>query len=291
MERRRGRSGRMYAGDQVFPGPVRPAATRAGKGAYLRGTGGGGGPHRGGSAELPGLVGYGGEFLGCMKIQAGLALVFDMDGVILDSNPTHREAWRLYNRRFGIETDEAMQQRMYGRRNDEIVRDFFGAGLAAGEIITHGAAKESLYREMMDGRLMESLVPGVTDLLQNRNGTPAGLATNAERANVDFMLDGVLIGEAPLRNCFEVVVDGQQVARPKPHPDIYLRVAELLGADPRNCVAFEDSHTGVEAARAAGARGVGLRTTHKEFKNIDLTVDDFRSPELEKWPQCQKPGA
>ena len=224
-----------------------------------------------------------------MTIAPGLSLVFDMDGVILDSNPTHREAWRVYNRRFGIETDEAMQQRMYGRRNDEIVRDFFGAGLPDAEVVAHGAAKESLYRQMMAPRLTESLVPGVTRLLQNRNGTSAGLATNAERANVDFLLDGVIIGGGPLRRCFEAVVDGQQVARPKPYPDIYLRVAELLGADPRNCVVFEDSHTGVEAARAAGSRVVGLRTTHKEFKNIDLTVDDFRSPELEKWLQSQKP--
>ena len=223
-----------------------------------------------------------------MMLQAGLALVFDMDGVILDSNPTHREAWRLYNRRFGIETDEAMQQRMYGKRNDEIVRDFFGPGLPPEEVIAHGAAKESLYREMMAPRLMESLVPGVTRILQNRNGSATGLATNAERANVDFVLDGVLIGSEPLRNCFQAVVDGQQVARPKPHPDIYLRVAALLGADPRNCIVFEDSHTGVEAARAAGARVVGLRTTHKEFKNIDLTVDDFRSPELEKWLEAQE---
>jgi beta-phosphoglucomutase len=223
-----------------------------------------------------------------MKIQAGLALVFDMDGVILDSNPTHREAWRLYNRRFGIETDEAMQQRMYGRRNDEIVRDFFGAGLTPEEVVAHGAAKESLYREIMAARLRESLVPGVTHILQNCNGTSVGLATNAERANVDFLLDGVLIGDVPLRNYFRAVVDGQQVSRAKPYPDIYLRVADLLCADPRNCVVFEDSHTGVQAARAAGARVVGLRTTYKEFKNIDLTVDDFRSPELEKWLEAQE---
>jgi HAD superfamily hydrolase (TIGR01509 family) len=224
-----------------------------------------------------------------MKIPAGLALVFDMDGVILDSNPTHREAWRLYNRRFGIETDEAIEQRMYGRRNDEIVRDFFGAGLTPEEIVAHGAAKESLYREMMGPRLSQSLVPGVTGILQNCNGTLLGLASNAERANVDFLLDGVLIGEVPLRNYFRAVVDGQQVGRAKPHPDIYLRVAHLLGADPRNCIVFEDSHTGVQVPLAAGARVVGLRTTHKEFKNIGLTVDDFRSLELERWLEAQEP--
>ena len=224
-----------------------------------------------------------------MKITTGIALIFDMDGVIVDSNPLHRESWLLYNRRFGIETDEAMQQRMYGKRNDEIVRDFFGAGLAPEEVIAHGAAKESLYREMMAAHLMESLVPGATDILQNCNRTPVGLATNAERANVDFLLDSVLVGDTPLRGFFRAVVDGQQVSRAKPYPDIYLRVAELLGADPRNCIVFEDSHAGVQAARAAGARVVGLRTTHEEFKNVELTVDDFRSPELEQWLEAQEP--
>jgi beta-phosphoglucomutase len=224
-----------------------------------------------------------------MTIQAGLALIFDMDGVILDSNPIHREAWAAYNRRFGLETSEAMHQRMYGKRNDEIVRDFFGPGLTPGEAAQHGGAKESLYRAMMAPRLMEALVPGVTHLLQNHNGMPVGLATNAQPANVDFVLDGVLIGGFPLRNCFRAVVDGHQVTRPKPDPEVYLRVAALLDVEPRNCVVFEDSHSGIEAARAAGARVVGLRTTHKEFKNIALTVDDFREPELEKWLEAQKP--
>ena len=102
------------------------------------------------------------------------------------------------------------------------------------------------------------------------------------------MLDGVLIGNVPLRNCFSAVVDGHQVSRPKPDPEMYLRVAALLGVEPRNCVVFEDSHSGIEAARAAGARVVGLRTTHKEFKNIELAVDDFRSAELEKWLEASK---
>jgi beta-phosphoglucomutase len=224
-----------------------------------------------------------------MKITTGIALIFDMDGVIVDSNPLHRESWLLYNRRFGIETDEAMQQRMYGRRNDEIVRDFFGAGLSQEQVIAHGARKEMLYREIMAPRLEESLVPGVTQFLRQLNGTPVGLATNAERPNVDFVLDNVRVGDQPLRSCFQIVVDGQQVERPKPEPDIYLRVAGLLGVAPRNCVVFEDSLTGVEAARAAGARVVGIRTTHKEFKNTELSVDDFSSPELEKWLEAQKP--
>ncbi len=225
-----------------------------------------------------------------MKIAPGISLIFDMDGVIIDSNFLHREAWQVYNRRFGIETTEAMQRRMYGRRNDEIVRDFFGEGLSEEEIAEHGAAKERLYREMMAPLLQQSLVPGVAQFLQERNGAPTGVGSNAERANIDFVLDGVRIGDTPLRRCFSAVVDGGQVNRPKPAPDVYLRAAQLLGSDPRNCVVFEDSVAGVEAALAAGARVAAICTTDREFKNIGVAVDDFRSPELKAWLEAQKPA-
>src|ERR1022692_1684684 len=140
-----------------------------------------------------------------------MALVLDMDGVIVDSNPLHAEAWRLYNRRFGIDAGEALAERMYGRRNDEIVRDFFGPRLSAEEVAVHGAAKEELYRKMLEFRLAETLVPGVREFLQRHAGQPVGLATNAEPANVDFILD-----RGGLRAHFRVVVDGHQVQHPKP---------------------------------------------------------------------------
>src|SRR5208282_1279637 len=178
-----------------------------------------------------------------------------MDGVIIDSNPWHRKAWAEYNRQFGIETTEAMQQRMYGKRNDDIVRDFFGAHLTDEEVHAHGAAKEQLYREMIRPVVNEVLVPGVREFLERHRHLPMGVATNAERANVDFVL-----AEAHLRHYFRVVVDGHQVPNPKPHPDIYLRAAEQLGMLPRNCIVFEDSFTGIEAARAAGMAVVGVRT-------------------------------
>lgn len=211
-----------------------------------------------------------------------LTLIFDMDGVLIDSNPLHREAWLLYNRRFGIETDDAMQERMYGRRNDEIIRDFFGSELTGDEVSAHGAAKERLYREMMAPRLQESLVPGIADFLQRRQGGLHGLGSNAEPANIDFLLDNT-----GLRSHFHAVVDGHQVSRPKPDPEVYLKVADLLGAHPCNCVVFEDSFAGVDAARAAGMRVVALRTTHNQFMNVDLTVDHFQCPELEVWLQRQ----
>ena len=89
-----------------------------------------------------------------------------MDGVIVDSNPLHRLAWEAFNRQFGLETTEEMHQRMYGKRNDQIVRDFFGDGLTQEEVSTRGASKESLYRDMAGDRLEEMLVPGIREFLE-----------------------------------------------------------------------------------------------------------------------------
>ena len=207
-----------------------------------------------------------------------LALILDMDGVILDSNPVHREVWAAHNRRFGIETDEAMQQRMCGRRNDDIVRDFFGDRLTLEEVRAHGAAKERLFRETIGPGLNEALVPGLREFLERHRHQPLGIATNAEPENVEFLLD-----TARLRPYFRAVVDGHQVARPKPHPDIYLKTAELLGALPEDCVVFEDSFTGIQAARAAGMAVVGVGTTHDGLPGVDLEIRDFTSPALEPW--------
>jgi beta-phosphoglucomutase family hydrolase len=213
----------------------------------------------------------------------GLALIFDMDGVLVDSNPVHCNAWEIFNRRYGLATTEAMLQSMYGKRNDQIVREFFGAGLSPDEVSARGAAKEALYRELIGQRVEEFLVPGVKAFLESHRGEPMALASNAEPANVRFLLDG-----AGLRPYFRVVLDGHQVHHPKPHPEIYLRAAELLGVAPGNCLVFEDSYYGVEAARAAGARVVGVLTTHGELPGADLTIDNFWNGALESWMQAQK---
>ena len=206
------------------------------------------------------------------------AFLFDMDGVIADSNPLHRESWMEYNRRQGIETTDNMEQRMYGKRNDVIVRDYLGQHLTDAEVFAHGAAKEKLYREMLAPRLAETLVPGLVAFLERHHEVPMAVATNAERANVDFVLHA-----AGLDRFFRVSVDGQQVKNPKPDPDVYLRAAELLGVPPAECVVFEDSYGGVAAGLAAGMPVVGITTTYAELPGTSLLVQDFNDPALEVW--------
>jgi beta-phosphoglucomutase len=219
------------------------------------------------------------------SLAEGLALIFDMDGVIVDSNPLHREAWAVFNRRYGLETTDAMVERMYGRRNDQIVRDFFGGDLPAGEVAARGAAKEELYREMMASRIEEMLVPGLRPFLELYRGAPMAVATNAEPQNVDFVLD-----RAGLRPYFRAVVDGHQAIHPKPHPEIYQRAAAMLAIAPSNCIVLEDSHGGIAAARTAGMRVIGLRTTHVNLPDTDITADNFLNGNLTSWLMAQKPA-
>jgi beta-phosphoglucomutase len=206
------------------------------------------------------------------------ALIFDMDGVIIDSNPWHRMAWAEYTRRHGVEMTDAMQQRMYGKRNDEIVRDFLGDALSDTDIFAHGAAKEALYRKLMTSRASESLVPGIREFLTRHRNSDLAIASNAEAANIDFVLNAT-----GLASFFRVVMNGAQVTHPKPHPEIYLRVAEGLQAAPEECIVFEDSHTGVEAGLAAGMRVVGVGTTHDDLSGVSLQIRDFNDPALELW--------
>ena len=213
-----------------------------------------------------------------MSLSRKRAFLFDMDGVIADSNPYHRLAWEAFNRRYGLETTEAMHQRMYGRRNDQIVRDFFGAGLTAEEVTARGAAKETLYREMIADRVESMLVPGLREFLERYRDTPKAVATNAEPPNVDFLLQ-----QAGLRPYFQVVLNGHQVTHPKPHPEIYLLAAELLQTEPAACIVFEDSHSGVEAGRAAGTRVIGVSTTYGNLSGTVLTIDNFNSTDLQEW--------
>ncbi len=215
---------------------------------------------------------------GAATLPGRLALIFDLDGVIVDSNPVHVEVWREYLGRFGIEAPADLPERMYGLRNDQIVGTLMGGDFTEEEVSQHGAAKEELYRRRMRPQLARRMVPGIVQFLERHAGWPMAVASNAEPANVEFILR-----ESGLSKYFPVIVDGHQVVRPKPDPEVYFRAAELLDKAPSECVVFEDSAAGVAAAKAAGCRVVALRTTHASLPEADLMVEDFLSPELEPW--------
>ena len=216
-----------------------------------------------------------------VMLASGLALIFDLDGVIVDSMPMHTYSWKLYLKRHGIDAPDLVEK-MHGRRNDEIVAAFWGNDLSPEENFRHGAAKEALWRELMEPVLEFHLVPGVRSFLGRYAEAPIGLGTNAEPANAAFVL-----GKAKLSPMFKAIVDGMQVAKPKPWPDVYCRASDLLGVAPSNCIVFEDSPTGVQAAKAAEMRVVGIQT-HVELVGVDFTCRNFLDPSLDAWLDTQK---
>ena len=215
----------------------------------------------------------------------GLALIFDMDGVLIDSTATHTRAWDLYLERLGIDEPDLMH-RMLGKRNDEIVRVLLGDDLPKDEVFHHGAAKEQLYRDLMDPVFDAHVVPGVVEFVRKAKvaGIPMGVATNAEPPNVDFVLR-----RTGLDGAFQAIVDGHQVENPKPHPDVYLEAARRIGVDPGNCIIFEDSPGGMRAAQSAGSRLVAILTTVREAPEAMLAIPDFNDERLMPWLMSQFP--
>jgi len=213
-----------------------------------------------------------------------LAFIFDLDGVLVNSMPLHTAAWERYLHNLGIHIED-LERRMHGKRNSELVRDLIDDTLPEDVVFEHGAAKERLWREMMqEGDVLDYQVPGLMEFLHRHESVPKAIGSNAEPANIDFVLDLY-----HLRPFFRVIVNGMQVERPKPFPDIYLKAAEQLGVAPANCIVFEDSPTGAEAGLAAGMRVVGVETTPTHFHGVDLEIRDFLDPELEPWLAAEHP--
>jgi HAD superfamily hydrolase (TIGR01509 family) len=201
-----------------------------------------------------------------------------MDGVLVHSMPLHTLAWERHLAKLGISV-ENLEQRMHGKRNSELVRDLIDANLPEDVIFRHGAEKEQLFRELMiaDG-LGRYEIPGIREFLERYKDLPKAVASNAEPQNIDFVLDRL-----DLRRYFPVTVNGMQVARPKPFPDVYLEAARQLNTAPAQCIVFEDSPTGVDAARAAGMRVVAVETTPTTFQGVQLEINDFLDPALDPW--------
>ncbi|MBV9035948.1 MAG: HAD-IA family hydrolase [Acidobacteriaceae bacterium] len=211
-----------------------------------------------------------------------LAMIFDLDGVLIHSMPMHVVAWEHYLDHLGVQV-ENLEARMHGKRNSELVRDFLGNAASEEAVLEHGRAKERLFRELL---LKEDLtrfqVPGVRQFLERYKNVPKAIGSNAEPENINFVLD-----RFNLRPYFSVIVNGLEVERPKPFPDIYLKAAQHLQVKPEHCIVFEDSPTGVEAGIAAGMRVVGVETTPTEFVGVALRIKDFNDPALQRWIQSE----
>jgi len=217
-------------------------------------------------------------------MHAKWAAIFDWDGVILDSSKHHEESWERLAKEEGKILPEGHFLRGFGRRNVEIMRDLLQWSDDLQEIQRLSLRKEELYREVVEDWGIQSL-PGVRTWLERleQAGIPCAIGSSTEQKNVQLGLR--LLG---LESFFQTAVTAEHVQRGKPAPDVFLQAAEKVGIDPRRCVVFEDAPSGVEAARAAGMKVVGVTTTHPggHLEGVDREVarlDELKTNELSEW--------
>lgn len=200
------------------------------------------------------------------------AVIFDMDGVIVDTNPYHKISLKQFCEKYGYRlNEEDLISKIYGRTNNEWIRNIFGP-LPKEKILELGEEKEAMFRALYKDVIKPlSGLDSFLKELEDRS-IPKAIGTSAPRSNVDFVLE-----HTHLRKYFTTILDQSDVEHGKPNPEIYLKVADRLGFPPQQCIVFEDSLSGVESARRAGAKVVGITTTHshEELAHTDLVIADF----------------
>lgn len=190
-----------------------------------------------------------------------------MDGTLLDSAEYHWLAWREALAAEGFALTRAQFESTFGQRNDTILRAYFGPDLPLGEVDRIAGVKEARYRELVKTHGIDAL-PGVRRWLDRLHvgGWHQAVASAAPRLNVETILDALGIAD-----CFDAIVSAEDVQRGKPDPQVFLLAAERLGVSPARCIVVEDAPAGIEGARRAGMRSIGVLSTHASLR-ADLTV-------------------
>ena len=198
--------------------------------------------------------------------KAKRAALWDVDGTLIDSREYHWLSWQgaLAAEDFAVTREQF--ESSFGRRNDEILRDYFPAYDAA-DITRVGEAKEVAYRRLLRERGIE-LLPGVGHWLERlrEEGWQQAVASSAPLENLE-----VIIAVLGLEKYFSAVASAEDVTEGKPDPQVFLAAASKLGIAPAACVVVEDAPAGTEAARRAGMRCIGVLSSHGELR-ADLVV-------------------
>jgi len=202
------------------------------------------------------------------------AVIFDWDGVVVDSSAHHERSWEILAARRGLHLPPDHFKRGFGKKNNVIIPDLgWATDPAAVDALAH--EKEELYRDLVRQHGIEPL-PGVRELLEalQQADIPCAIGSSTERANLDLLLDLM-----DLRKFFRVIVSGEEVVHGKPDPSIFLLAAERLGAAPPGCVVIEDALVGLEAARRAAMPVLAVATTEPldALRGATAAVPDLRA--------------
>lgn len=215
-----------------------------------------------------------------MFLAKDCAVLFDLDGVIVDSGLAHHASFRQLGEEVGYQISDELFQSLFGRRNEEIFPILFNSSLPADQVAMLGDRKEEIFRSIIIGKVQP--LPGVTTLLPAlcEAGFQLAIGTSTPRANVEQ-----IINELKLTQYFTAIISAENVTHGKPHPEVFSNGAAALGVPPAQCVVVEDAVAGVEAALRGGMSALAVTTNHSRaalaaaHRVVDslaeVTPDDF----------------
>lgn len=201
------------------------------------------------------------------------AVIFDMDGVLVDNRDVHVEAFSRWFESKNLVIDKELLFKHFGMSNEEIFPPLLGRNdLTKEQIDVFGQEKETIYREIFESSIAPT--PGLIKILDELKamGVKIAVGSSGMRKNVDFVLE-----KCGIASYFDAIIDGDQLHRAKPDPEVFLLGAAAMGVEPADCVVCEDSFAGIQAARSAGMSVVALATTFAQdlHKDYDVIIDDF----------------
>lgn len=207
------------------------------------------------------------------------AIIFDMDGTMIDNMDYHRQAWQEFCLNRGIKlSDNEFNKKLSGKKNDEYFKVLFNQKFTETQIKEMAEEKEFIYRKLYENKVEE--IKGLTIFLKKimERKIICAIATTSPIANREMILN-----KLQLHPYFSVIFGDEDVINGKPNPEIYLKTIKKLKVDPKNCLVFEDSPAGVQSAKSAGVLTiVALLSSHSQNELIDANyfVKDYTEIEI-----------
>jgi len=203
-------------------------------------------------------------------MNASKAVLWDMDGTLINSEELHWIAWRETMANEGIVITREQFRSTFGQRNDSIIPASLGSSTTAQRVARIGEAKEERYRDLVR-QVGIAFEPGVATWLRrlNQHGWQQAIASAAPRANVDAVL-----GALSAKHFFQAIISAEDVHRGKPDPEVYVLAASRAGVPADRCIVVEDAMAGIEGARRAGMRSIGVSHDAKSL-HADVVVESL----------------
>ncbi|MFI3314164.1 MAG: HAD family phosphatase [Rikenellaceae bacterium] len=207
------------------------------------------------------------------------AVIFDMDGVLVDNADVHVEAFEMFCKSKNVDISGEKLRSYFGMGNEDIFRELWGSDLTIEQINDFAAQKEAIYREIYAHTIKP--VEGLVEIMKaiKASGAKIAIGSSGITANVQFVIE-----KCGLSPYIDAIANGDMITKAKPDPEVFLLAARLLDIEPTECVVFEDSFAGVAAARSAGMKVIALTTTYprESHKDYDFLIDDFTQISIEQ---------